>query len=68
MFVFISGKILNFCSNRCEKNLHKLKRKPLTVKWTEAYRKANQSQIRAEKIEQRKAKKLGTPTAAEEAQ
>lgn len=38
MFVYNSGKIDNFCSNKCEKNLHKLKRKPLKVRWTESYR------------------------------
>jgi len=38
MFVYNSGKIDYFCSNTCEKNLHKLKRKPLQTKWTEAYR------------------------------
>ena len=39
MFVYASGKIANFCTNKCEKNLLKLKRKPLKVKWTEEYRK-----------------------------
>lgn len=29
-----------FCSNTCEKQLHKLKRKPENVKWTESYKKA----------------------------
>ncbi|HLC81713.1 MAG TPA: 50S ribosomal protein L24e [Candidatus Nanoarchaeia archaeon] len=38
MFVYISGKIANFCSNKCEKNLLKLKRKPLETRWTQAYR------------------------------
>ena len=39
MFVYSSGKVANFCSNKCEKNLLKLKRKPLNVKWTAEYRK-----------------------------
>ncbi|MBI4981233.1 hypothetical protein HZC30_06810 [Candidatus Woesearchaeota archaeon] len=39
MVVFNSGKILYFCANKCEKNMLKLGRKPLRVKWTEAYRK-----------------------------
>lgn len=39
MFVFETGKVIFFCSNKCEKNLLKLKRKPLTTPWTEAYRK-----------------------------
>ena len=39
IFVYVSGKIANFCSRKCEKNLLKLKRKPLETRWTEAYRK-----------------------------
>lgn len=39
MYVMNSGKILYFCSNKCQKNMFKLKRKPLETKWTEAYRK-----------------------------
>lgn len=39
MFVKKDGKILNFCSSKCEKNLLKLRRKPLVTKWTEAYHK-----------------------------
>jgi len=39
MFVYTSGKVINFCSRKCEKNLLKLKRKPLKIRWTEAYRK-----------------------------
>lgn len=39
MYVHISGKIDNFCSSKCEKHQLKLKRKPLTTRWTEAYRK-----------------------------
>ncbi|MBU0470921.1 MAG: 50S ribosomal protein L24e [Nanoarchaeota archaeon] len=39
MFVYANGKVLNFCSNKCEKNLLKLKRKPLKTRWTEMFRK-----------------------------
>lgn len=39
MFVYASGKIANFCTRKCEKNLLKLKRTPLQTRWTEAYRK-----------------------------
>ncbi len=38
MFVHNSGKIDYFCSRKCEKNLLKLGRKPLQVRWTEFYR------------------------------
>jgi len=33
------GSILHFCSNKCEKNLLKLKRNPIKVRWTLKYRK-----------------------------
>jgi len=33
MFVFLSGKISYFCSNKCEKNTRKLGRSPMTQKW-----------------------------------
>ena len=38
MFVYANGKIIYFCSSKCEKNLHKLNRKPLSVRWTNAFR------------------------------
>ncbi|MBT3395458.1 50S ribosomal protein L24e [archaeon] len=34
IFVFNTSKIANFCSNKCEKNLLKLKRNPIKFKWT----------------------------------
>ncbi len=39
IYVFSSGKVNNFCSMKCEKNLLKLKRKPVRTGWTEAFRK-----------------------------
>ena len=33
IYVKKDGKILNFCSSKCEKNQIKLKRKPMKVKW-----------------------------------
>jgi len=41
MFVYTSGKVANFCSNKCEKNLLKLKRKPLKTRWTQEWIKEN---------------------------
>jgi len=38
MYIKKDGKILDFCSNKCEKNMLKLKRKPRTTKWTGEYR------------------------------
>lgn len=37
MFVFKSGKLAHFCSNKCEKNMLKLKRKPRDFKWTKSH-------------------------------
>lgn len=34
MFVRKDGRILYFCSLKCEKNLLKLGRKPVNFKWT----------------------------------
>ncbi len=34
IYVLKTGKILNFCSNKCEKNMLKLKRNPIKFKWT----------------------------------
>lgn len=34
IYVYKTGKIANFCSLKCEKNLLKLKRKPINFKWT----------------------------------
>ncbi|HIQ50242.1 MAG TPA: 50S ribosomal protein L24e [Nanoarchaeota archaeon] len=33
MFVRTDGKILYFCSSKCEKNMLELKRNPRKVKW-----------------------------------
>ena len=39
MYVKADGKVLYFCSSKCEKNLIKLKRKPKDTKWTAVHRK-----------------------------
>ncbi|MEA3378272.1 MAG: 50S ribosomal protein L24e [Nanoarchaeota archaeon] len=33
IFVYANGKVLNFCSRKCEKNMLKLGRKARNVKW-----------------------------------
>ncbi|MBI4983147.1 50S ribosomal protein L24e [Candidatus Woesearchaeota archaeon] len=50
MFVYVSGKVVYFCSGKCEKNLFKLSRKPLRTKWTEAYRKEKGSSKATETV------------------
>ena len=37
MLVLKDGKVQYFCTMKCEKNLHKLGRKPRTTEWTKAY-------------------------------
>lgn len=39
MYVKNDGKILYFCSNKCEKNMLKLKRKPTSQAWVTKKRK-----------------------------
>ena len=36
IFVLKTGRALNFCSHKCEKNMLKLKRKARDLKWTGA--------------------------------
>jgi len=43
MYVQKDAKILYFCSMKCEKNLLKLKRKPITAKWSGRYVKAGKT-------------------------
>jgi len=37
IFVKKEGKVLNFCSMKCEKNMLKLGRTPRHFKWTTSY-------------------------------
>ena len=37
LYVEIDGRVLYFCSNKCEKNMLILGRNPRFVKWTKAY-------------------------------
>jgi len=39
IFVQKSGKQTFLCSNKCDKNMFKLKRSPLNVKWSKYYKK-----------------------------
>ncbi len=39
MFVYATGKVVYFCSSKCEKNVLKFHRKPAFFKWTKAYQK-----------------------------
>jgi len=37
IFVQKDAKILYFCSSKCDKNMLKLKRKPITTRWSNRY-------------------------------
>jgi large subunit ribosomal protein L24e len=39
MYVKKDGAIYYFCSMKCEKNLIKLKRKPIATRWSKLFRK-----------------------------
>jgi len=39
MYVKTDAKIFYFCSNKCEKNMLKLKRKPYNIKWSGKFKK-----------------------------
>jgi large subunit ribosomal protein L24e len=39
MYVQKDGKVLYFCTLKCEKNMLKLKRKPITTKWSGRFEK-----------------------------
>ncbi|RLI88121.1 MAG: 50S ribosomal protein L24e [Archaeoglobales archaeon] len=39
MYVRRDGRVLYFCSGKCEKNMLKLKRNPRKLKWTKFYQK-----------------------------
>jgi large subunit ribosomal protein L24e len=40
LYVKKSGRVLQFCSSKCENNALKLGRKPRSTKWTKTARKA----------------------------
>ncbi len=40
LYIKKDGKVLHFCSTKCEKNMLKLGRKPREHKWTKESRKA----------------------------
>ena len=39
MLVKTDGRIIYYCSRKCEKNMQKLRRKPRELKWTKYYEK-----------------------------
>lgn len=39
LYVKKDGKFFHFCSSKCEKNMLKLKRKPIRTRWSRRYEK-----------------------------
>ncbi len=62
LYVKKDGTALFFCSRKCEKNLLKLKRKPIATKWTKAYIKAKEAskagskKVKKERVVEKKEK------------
>lgn len=51
LYVKKDGKIFYFCSNKCEKNLLELKRKPAKLKWASSVARAKKKE-REEKLKE----------------
>lgn len=45
MYVKLDGTIFNFCKNKCQKNMLKLKRVPRTTPWTQHYIREKESTV-----------------------
>lgn len=47
-YVYKDGKVVDFCSNKCEKNLIQLKRTSRTTRWTTKAAKKVKTEVKAE--------------------
>ena len=47
MFVKKDGTVLNFCTNKCYKNMVELKRVPRTTAWTEKFEVEKEARLKA---------------------
>ena len=47
MFVKKDGTVLNFCTNKCYKNMIELKRVPRTTAWTEKFAVEKEARLKA---------------------
>ena len=54
IYVKTDGRKFNFCSNKCEKNMINLGRKPASIKWTEEYRNNKASALETAKKSSKK--------------
>jgi large subunit ribosomal protein L24e len=53
------GTTFHFCSNKCEKNLIEMKRKPVETKWTQAHHKLKNTLTSAKQEKKVEAKDKG---------
>ena len=47
MYVKKDGTVLNFCTNKCHKNMIELKRVPRTTAWTEKFAEEKEARVKA---------------------
>jgi len=48
VFVKKDGTVLNFCMNKCYKNMIVLRRVPRTTRWTEKFKTEKKARLKAE--------------------
>ena len=48
VFVKKDGTVLNFCTNKCYKNMIALRRVPRTTRWTERFKAEKKARLKAE--------------------
>ena len=49
MYVKKDGTVLNFCTNKCHKNMIELKRVPRTTAWTEKFADEKEARMKTKK-------------------
>jgi len=54
IFAKKDGSISYFCTNKCEKNMIQMKRKPIKTKWTNAYNKMKKTLQASTKASEKK--------------
>ena len=51
MYVKKDGRVLYFCSSKCDKNMIKIQRNPRTTRWTAEFARVKKSGAEAAKVE-----------------
>lgn len=66
VYVRKDGRVLQFCSNKCEKNMLKLGRKPAKYKWTRSMTKEETTPAKTAKVAPKEATKEAVQKPQEE--